>query len=87
VLDHLAANLQHQQNESLHAIGSVNLSLSQRRVHESVAKSLNFCATVIVAAGAQRLSEKGSDPLAASRFHWVFGLAGEGQTPFRIGAQ
>jgi len=28
----------------------------------------------------------GSDPLEASRFHWVFGLAGEGQTPFQIGS-
>jgi len=29
------------------------------------------------------LSEKGSDPLEASRFLWFFSLAGEGQTPFR----
>jgi len=26
-------------------------------------------------------------PLEASRFYWFFGLAGEGQTPFRIGSQ
>jgi len=32
------------------------------------------------------LSEKGSDPLEASRFHWLFCLAGEGQAPFRIGS-
>jgi len=35
----------------------------------------------------ESLSEKGSDPLEASRFHWFFGLAGEGQTPFRIGSE
>ncbi|HBJ36685.1 MAG TPA: glycosyl hydrolase [Planctomycetaceae bacterium] len=31
------------------------------------------------------LSEMGADPLEASRFHSFFGLAGEGQAPFRIG--
>ena len=35
---------------------------------------------------AQSLSEKGSDPLEASRFHWFLDRAGEGQTPFRIGS-
>jgi len=29
----------------------------------------------------------GADPLEAIRFHWVFGLAGESQTPFRIGSK
>lgn len=33
---------------------------------------------------ATSLSEKGSDPLEANRFHLLFCLAGEGQTPFRI---
>src|SRR6056297_1686506 len=33
------------------------------------------------------LSEKGSDPLEASRFQGAFCLAGEGQTPFRIGSK
>jgi len=36
---------------------------------------------------AKSLSEKGSDPLEASRFHRVFGHAGEGQTPFRMGSK
>src|SRR5690606_32593281 len=31
-------------------------------------------------------SEKGSDPLEASRLHDSLGLAGEGQIPFRIGS-
>ena len=31
------------------------------------------------------LSEKGSDPLEASRLHCFLGLAGEGQPPFRPG--
>jgi len=35
----------------------------------------------------ESLSEKGADPLEARRFHWVFGLAGHGQTPFRIGSE
>ncbi len=30
---------------------------------------------------------KGSDPLEASHFHCVSGLAGEGQTPFRTGSK
>ncbi len=33
----------------------------------------------------QSVAEKGSDPLEASRFFSVIGLAGEGQTPFRTG--
>ena len=33
---------------------------------------------------AKSLSEKGSDPLEASRFDLLFCLAEEGQTPFRI---
>ena len=35
----------------------------------------------------ESLSEKGSDPLEATLFYWFFGLAGEGQTPFRIGSE
>lgn len=30
---------------------------------------------------------KGAGPLEATRFHWLFGLAGEGQAPFRIGSK
>jgi hypothetical protein len=41
----------------------------------------------MMAMNAKSLSEKGSDPLEASRFRRVFGLAGEGQTPFRIGSK
>ncbi len=37
--------------------------------------------------GTKSLSEKGSDPLEAIRFHWFFLLTGEGQTPFRTGSK
>ncbi len=37
--------------------------------------------------GSKNLSEKGSDPLEAIRFHWFFLLAGEGQTPFQTGSK
>ncbi len=35
----------------------------------------------------ENMSEKGSDPLEAIRFHWLFLLAREGQTPFRTGSE
>ena len=34
----------------------------------------------------QSLSEKGADPLEATRFQGDFVVAGEGQTPFRTGS-
>lgn len=38
---------------------------------------------LLLGLSSESLSEKGSDPLEASRLHWMFGLAGEGLTPFR----
>ena len=41
----------------------------------------------IVPACSESPSEKGSDPLEAAEFHEFFVVAGEGQTPFRIGSR
>jgi len=46
-----------------------------------------FSSYVKPSASTESLSEKGSDPLEANRFHGFLDRAGEGQTPFRIGSE
>ena len=47
----------------------------------------NFHARCYRSGGTKSLSEEeGSDALQTSLYRWVFGHAGEGLTPFRIGS-
>ncbi len=65
------------------------MTLQLRKKHQTTAKSIRHKTTETnsLAGKGTDLTEKGSDPLKASRFHFVNVLAGEGQTPFRTGSK
>jgi hypothetical protein len=50
---------------------------------EALSAAVRLGITEFLAADATKSQfEKGSEPLQASRLHWLFGLAREGQPPF-----
>ncbi len=70
------------------ALANLELQLKQHRPRAPRLDAAIFeTAKSIVPACSESPSEKGSDPLEAAEFHEFFVVAGEGQTPFRMGSR
>ena len=70
------------------ALANLELQLKQHRPRAPRLDAAIFeTEKSIVPACSESPSEKGSDPLEAAEFHEFFVVAGEGQTPFRMGSR